>query len=278
MGMASDVQLLTIGEFSRMTFLTVKTLRHYHEAGLLEPARIDPAAGYRYYRRDAGGRPPRLIRRFRDLDLPIDDVRAVLAAARRGGAERRDRRAPRPDEPPARADPGHRRVAAPDARPTTGRTFPVAYRDEPAPHRAGDPRPGRRRRTSWRGGSRPSPSCTGCSASAGSVRTGTDGALFPTEFFTERRASWSRSSRSTAVPARLPGRVDGVRRAGGAARRRHLRRPDARPGPRVRRGRPVGARPGAASPTGRCVERYLPIGDEDDLLAHTTEVCWPVAG
>jgi effector-binding domain-containing protein len=25
-------------------------------------------------------------------------------------------------------------------------------------------------------------------------------------------------------------------------------------------------------------ERYLPTGDEDDPLAHTTEVCWPVAG
>ena len=39
--MTSDVQLLSIGEFSRMTFLTVKTLRHYHETGLLAPARTD---------------------------------------------------------------------------------------------------------------------------------------------------------------------------------------------------------------------------------------------
>ena len=27
---------------------------------------------------------------------------------------------------------------------------------------------------------------------------------------------------------------------------------------------------------GPVVERYLPLGDEDDLLAHRTEVCWPV--
>jgi hypothetical protein len=44
--------LLTIGDFSRMTYISVKALRHYHELGLLEPARIDPTTGYRSY--DAG--------------------------------------------------------------------------------------------------------------------------------------------------------------------------------------------------------------------------------
>ena len=42
--------LLTIGDFSRMTYLGVKALRHYHEIGLLVPADIDPASGYRLYR------------------------------------------------------------------------------------------------------------------------------------------------------------------------------------------------------------------------------------
>ena len=37
-------ELLSIGDFSRMTFLTVKALRHYHDVGLLEPARTDPGA------------------------------------------------------------------------------------------------------------------------------------------------------------------------------------------------------------------------------------------
>ena len=32
----------------------------------------------------------------------------------------------------------------------------------------------------------------------------------------------------------------------------------------------------ALAPDGPAVERYLPLGDEDDLLAHRTEVCWPV--
>jgi DNA-binding transcriptional MerR regulator len=69
----------TIGDFSRATHLTVKTLRHYHETGLLEPAQVDPQTGYRRYSTD---QIPiaQLIRRFRDLDMPLDQVRAVLSA------------------------------------------------------------------------------------------------------------------------------------------------------------------------------------------------------
>ena len=63
-----------------MTQLSVKTLRHYHEVGLLEPARVDPATGYRYY---APEQVPtaQVVRRLRELDMPIADVRAVLASA-----------------------------------------------------------------------------------------------------------------------------------------------------------------------------------------------------
>jgi DNA-binding transcriptional MerR regulator len=71
--------LLTIGEFSKMTYLSVKALRHYHDVGLLEPARIDPATGYRRYAATQVGT-AQAIRRFRDLDMPIDQVRAVLHA------------------------------------------------------------------------------------------------------------------------------------------------------------------------------------------------------
>jgi DNA-binding transcriptional MerR regulator len=38
---------LTIGEFSTLTHLSVRTLRRYHEGGLLEPETIDPFSGYR---------------------------------------------------------------------------------------------------------------------------------------------------------------------------------------------------------------------------------------
>src|SRR6266851_6400241 len=43
---------LAIGDFSRATHLGVKTLRHYHEIGLLEPVDVDPATGYRRYAPD----------------------------------------------------------------------------------------------------------------------------------------------------------------------------------------------------------------------------------
>ena len=70
---------LAIGDFSRATHLTVKTLRHYHETGLLEPAQIDPQTGYRRY---TTGQIPvaQIIKRFRDLDMPLNDIRAVLSA------------------------------------------------------------------------------------------------------------------------------------------------------------------------------------------------------
>jgi hypothetical protein len=41
--------MFTIGEFSKITGLSVKTLRFYHEEGLLVPTAIDDQSGYRYY-------------------------------------------------------------------------------------------------------------------------------------------------------------------------------------------------------------------------------------
>ena len=71
---------LTIGDFSRVTFLSVKTLRHYHRSGLLEPAEVDPATGYRRY---TYAQIPiaQVIRRFRELDMPLDDIGRVLRAS-----------------------------------------------------------------------------------------------------------------------------------------------------------------------------------------------------
>jgi DNA-binding transcriptional MerR regulator/effector-binding domain-containing protein len=71
--------LLTIGEFSRMTHLSVKALRHYHDVGVLEPAAIDRFTGYRSY--EASQVPSaQVIRRLRDLGMPLDSIAAVLAA------------------------------------------------------------------------------------------------------------------------------------------------------------------------------------------------------
>ena len=60
-----------------MTQLSVKTLRHYHEVGLLDPDRVDLSTGYRYY---APEQVPtaQVVRRLRELGMPIADVRAVL--------------------------------------------------------------------------------------------------------------------------------------------------------------------------------------------------------
>ncbi len=71
--------LLTIGDFSRMTHLSIKALRHYHDVGLLEPAEIDRSSGYRFYEAD---QVPiaQVIRRFRDLGMPVDEVKSVLNA------------------------------------------------------------------------------------------------------------------------------------------------------------------------------------------------------
>jgi DNA-binding transcriptional MerR regulator/effector-binding domain-containing protein len=83
-------ELFTIGEFSRATHLSVKALRHYHDVGLLEPAAVDPATGYRAY---AVAQIPaaQVIRRLRDLDMPVDEVRLVLDASAAGDEEERDR-------------------------------------------------------------------------------------------------------------------------------------------------------------------------------------------
>jgi DNA-binding transcriptional MerR regulator len=71
--------MLTIGEFSRMTYLSVKALRHYHDVGVLEPAGIDPQSGYRSYGADQVTA-AQVIRRLRDLGMPLDGIRAVLRA------------------------------------------------------------------------------------------------------------------------------------------------------------------------------------------------------
>ena len=70
---------LTIGDFSRATHLSVKTLRHYHRVGLLAPADVDADTGYRWYTTDQIPT-AQVIRRFRDLDMPLDQIHAVLEA------------------------------------------------------------------------------------------------------------------------------------------------------------------------------------------------------
>ncbi|SDP34007.1 DNA-binding transcriptional regulator, MerR family [Pedococcus dokdonensis] len=69
--------MLAIGEFSRMTHLSVRTLRRYHEAGLLEPDVVDPSSGYRYYSTDQIP-VAQVIHRLRELEVPLTDVQRIL--------------------------------------------------------------------------------------------------------------------------------------------------------------------------------------------------------
>jgi DNA-binding transcriptional MerR regulator len=70
---------LSIGEFARLTHLSVRTLRRYHEADLLVPAHVDEQTGYRYYTADQIPT-AQVIHRLRDLDVPLATVRRILDA------------------------------------------------------------------------------------------------------------------------------------------------------------------------------------------------------
>jgi DNA-binding transcriptional MerR regulator len=70
---------LPIGDFSRATHMSIKTLRHYHRVGLLEPADVDQFTGHRRYTTQQIPT-AQVIRRFRELDMPIDQIRSILTA------------------------------------------------------------------------------------------------------------------------------------------------------------------------------------------------------
>jgi len=71
--------MMSIGEFSRVTHLSIRTLRRYHEVQLLEPELVDAASGYRYYSVDQIPT-AQVIHRLRELDVPLADVRRILRA------------------------------------------------------------------------------------------------------------------------------------------------------------------------------------------------------
>lgn len=69
---------MTIGDFAALTHLSIRTLRHYHQAGVLEPAEVDPSSGYRRYTREQIAT-ARVIHRLRELDLPLPQVKTIMA-------------------------------------------------------------------------------------------------------------------------------------------------------------------------------------------------------
>lgn len=69
--------MLSIGEFSRLTHLSVRTLRRFHDSGLLEPAEIDRSSGYRYYSVEQIPA-AQVIERLRELEIPAADVLQIV--------------------------------------------------------------------------------------------------------------------------------------------------------------------------------------------------------
>jgi DNA-binding transcriptional MerR regulator len=70
---------LSVGRFAQAAQLSRKALRLYDQLGILVPDHIDPESGYRYYN-TAQLDKARFIRMLRAMDMPLADVRRVLAA------------------------------------------------------------------------------------------------------------------------------------------------------------------------------------------------------
>ena len=69
--------MLKIGDFSRLSRISVRMLRHYDELGLLTPLYTDPDSGYRYYGPAQLARANR-IRSFREMGLGLQSIRLIL--------------------------------------------------------------------------------------------------------------------------------------------------------------------------------------------------------
>jgi len=69
----------SIGELARDSGLTVSALRFYDGAGVLVPSWVDPVSGYRWYAPEQLG-DARLLARLRRVQMPLADVRLILAA------------------------------------------------------------------------------------------------------------------------------------------------------------------------------------------------------
>jgi DNA-binding transcriptional MerR regulator len=84
---------LTIGQVARLSGLTTRALRHYDKLGVLRPAEVSGENGYRWYARDQV-ETARHVRVLRELEVPLDEVRRIVAnpdsedAARRIAAHR----------------------------------------------------------------------------------------------------------------------------------------------------------------------------------------------
>jgi len=69
--------MFSIGEFARLGTVSVRTLRHYDEIGLLRPARVDPETGYRSYSAGQLAQLNRIIA-LKDLGFSLEQANHLL--------------------------------------------------------------------------------------------------------------------------------------------------------------------------------------------------------
>ncbi len=267
---------LSIGDFSRMTYLSVKALRHYHDVGVLDPAAIDPATGYRSYAPSQVGL-AQMIRRLRELGMPLDEVRTIVQAP---DARTRDdtlvAHLRRVEDQLARTQQSVASLRVLLQQPDEA--LDVVRRDIPlTPSLAIVERVRAEDAVAW--WMEAFTLLHRAVSGSGLTRSGWDGALFPKEFFTEEQgdvAVFVPVTERLGDGGRTP---DRVRPYDVAAAQVAVLVHD---GPFGDLDRTYGALGNwvlgrATGADGPIREYYLPTGEPEDLLAHKTEVCWPVA-
>ncbi len=76
---ARSDELLSIGEFARLSGLSVGALRHYDEVGIITPASVDRSTSYRRYRREQLD-DARFVVTLRELEMPLEEIRELFAS------------------------------------------------------------------------------------------------------------------------------------------------------------------------------------------------------
>lgn len=72
------MSMFSIGEFSKVTGLTVKTLRFYHEQGIIVPSRVEAGSGYRFYA-ESKIELARTVTSLREIGFSIADIKTILS-------------------------------------------------------------------------------------------------------------------------------------------------------------------------------------------------------
>ncbi len=76
--MTDTAKLMSIGEFSSRSRLSVRMLRHYGDHGILVPAEVDSSSGYRRYAEEQLAEAAH-VRRLRDVGFPVSAIAVLLA-------------------------------------------------------------------------------------------------------------------------------------------------------------------------------------------------------